>query len=125
MCIRDRTYTTSDGSVAHTNPIRLDSAGRPPSGVFLQLLPYKFVLALPEDTDPPTSPLRTEDNVNAVPALSEGTDIAGVSGEGLTATDLVYLSAGDGGRTSARWYKADADLDYGSLRARELGFVMN
>jgi hypothetical protein len=40
------TYTTSVGTVARTNPIVLDSAGRVPSGGEIWILPisYKFVL---------------------------------------------------------------------------------
>lgn len=38
-------YTTSAGTVAHTNPIILDSAGRVPSGeIWLSGVSYKFVL---------------------------------------------------------------------------------
>jgi hypothetical protein len=38
------TYTSSQGNVANTNPIVLDSAGRPPSEIWLAPSPYKFVL---------------------------------------------------------------------------------
>lgn len=56
------TYTTSVGDVANTNPIVLDSSGRTPYGVWLTSgSNYKFVLAPSTDTDPPTSPIFTED----------------------------------------------------------------
>jgi hypothetical protein len=119
------TYTDSTGLVAQTNPIILDSAGRPPSPLYFQPLPYKVVLALPEDTDPPTSPLQTVDPAGGIPAQGQNVEVPGISGEALTVNDLVYLSAGDGGRTAGRWYKTDADLDYASLEARVLGFAMN
>jgi hypothetical protein len=39
------TYTTSAGTIAHANPIVLDSAGRVPGGeIWLLLASYKFVL---------------------------------------------------------------------------------
>lgn len=39
------TYTTSAGTIAHTNPIVLNSAGRVPGGeIWLLLSGYKFVL---------------------------------------------------------------------------------
>lgn len=61
------TYTDSTGSTANTNPIILDAAGRTPFGVWLTAgLNYKFVLALSTDTDPPTSPIFTEDVVSGV-----------------------------------------------------------
>jgi hypothetical protein len=60
------TYTTSAGSVANSNPITLDSAGRTPNGFWLtEDTLYKFVLAPANDTDPPASPVWTEDNVQA------------------------------------------------------------
>jgi hypothetical protein len=59
------TYTTSTGLVANTNPIVLDSSGRTPSGIWLtDGQSYKFVLAPSGDTDPPASPIFTEDNVD-------------------------------------------------------------
>ena len=57
------TYSDSDLTVPNANPIVLDSAGR--ATVFLQPLSYKFVFASPTDTDPPTSPIWTVDNISA------------------------------------------------------------
>jgi len=58
------TYTTKALSVANSNPVVLDSAGRLPNDVFLQDLEYKVVLAPSTDTDPPTSPIWTADPVS-------------------------------------------------------------
>lgn len=64
---KQATYTTSVGDTANSNPIVLDSAGRTPYGVWLTSgLTYKFVLAPSTDTDPPTSPIFTEDNISGV-----------------------------------------------------------
>lgn len=64
---KQATYTDSTGNTANTNPIVLDSAGRTPYGVWLTAgLNYKFVLALSTDTDPPSSPIFTEDVVSGV-----------------------------------------------------------
>ena len=64
---KQATYTTSIGGTANSNPIVLDSAGRTPYGVWLTAgLSYKFVLAPSTDTDPPTSPIFTEDNISGV-----------------------------------------------------------
>lgn len=58
------TFTDSTGNVAHSNPIIINAAGYPPSAIFLSgNEPYKFVLAPPTDTDPPTSPILTRDNI--------------------------------------------------------------
>lgn len=62
---KENTYTTSDGLTANANPIVLDSSGRTPFGVWLTAgVVYKFVLAPSTDTDPPASPIFTEDNVS-------------------------------------------------------------
>jgi len=56
------TYTSSLGTVAHTNPIILNSAGRVPSGeIWLTLGQYKFVLATSTNVT-----IATYDNVFAV-----------------------------------------------------------
>jgi hypothetical protein len=59
------TYSDPDLAPAHanTNPVVLDSAGRFPNAIFLQNLQYSVVLAPSTDTDPPTSPIWTQDPV--------------------------------------------------------------
>lgn len=103
------TYSDVDLTVANTNPIILDSAGR--ATIFLSALSYKFVLATSTDTDPPASPIWTRDNVVAyASALSVSIqDITGTAGENLVAGNFVFLSDGSGGRTAGRWYKTDSD----------------
>lgn len=64
---KQSTFTDSTGNTANANPIVLDAAGRTPFGLWLTAgLNYKFVLALSTDTDPPTSPVFTEDNISGV-----------------------------------------------------------
>lgn len=61
------TYTTSAGTVANSNPIILNSAGRTPYGVWLTAgIDYKFVQAPSTDTDPPASPIFTEDYLSGI-----------------------------------------------------------
>lgn len=116
------TYTDVNLSSANTNPIVLDAAGR--ATIFLSPTSYKFILAPSDDTDPPTSPIWTVDNVSAVPGSTVDIDVTATAGEALSAGDVAYLSAGDGSRTAGRWYKADADLDYASTTANALGVVV-
>lgn len=59
------TYSDSALSSANTNPVVLNSAGRPAVDIFLQDLNYKVVLAPSTDSDPPTSPIWTADPVSA------------------------------------------------------------
>lgn len=64
---KQTTYTSSAGSTAQANPIVLNSRGEPASPIWLtDGQTYKFVLAPSTDTDPPTSPIRTIDNVVGV-----------------------------------------------------------
>jgi hypothetical protein len=64
---KQNTYTDSGGGTANPNPIILDSRGEPPNDIWLtegQL--YKLVFTASTDTDPPTSPIRTIDNISGV-----------------------------------------------------------
>lgn len=57
------TYSDQGLTIANSNPVVLDSAGRYPNAIFLQNLPYKVVLAPSTDTDPPSAPIWTQDPV--------------------------------------------------------------
>lgn len=119
------TYTgASTTDAVQANPVLLNSSGMPASAIYLQARNYKFVLAPPTDTDPPTSPIETRDNVAGVPPFNVDLDITGTAGETISVNDCVYLSAGDGGKTVGFWYKADADFNYASSTARVVGFAI-
>lgn len=58
-------YADKDGIAKHTNPIILGVDGFPPSPLYIDTaLSYKFVLAVEFDEDPPTSPVKTIDEVS-------------------------------------------------------------
>jgi hypothetical protein len=92
------TFISAGGGTPNLNPIILDSLGE----CDLWLLPgvaYKIVFAPPGDTDPPTNPIWTRDNVQ-----SEGTafpTFASAKGANLSGLSLIYIqgfySPGDGG----------------------------
>lgn len=64
---KQTTYTDSTGSVANSNPIILNSRGEPPNPIWLTSgQTYKFVFTASTDTDPPSSPIRTIDNISGV-----------------------------------------------------------
>lgn len=116
------TYTDVGLTVANANPIVLDAAGR--CTILLSpAVSYKFVLATSTDTDPPASPVWSRDNVKGVPLTEVQSTISGTAGEAIAAGECIYLSEGDGSRTSGRWYLADADNDYSSSTANSLGFA--
>ena len=59
---KQTTYTDSTGSTPNTNPIILDSRGE--CSIWLTpTLGYKFTLSNATDTDPPTNPIWTQDNL--------------------------------------------------------------
>src|SRR5690242_428374 len=66
---KQNTFTASDGLTARTNPIVLDSGGNIPGSREVWIpagLPAKFVLAPSNDTDPPSSPYWSVDNVSGI-----------------------------------------------------------
>src|ERR1051325_6705060 len=90
------TYTDSTGNSQNTNPIELDYRGE--ANIWLDpLLTYKFVFARPDDTDPPTAPIWTVDNISALGGITQAiigrilwplTDAE--QSAGFTADDLTY-----------------------------------
>jgi hypothetical protein len=73
------TYTSSSGTIAHTNPIILDAAGRVPNGgeIWIALLLYKFVLKDANDVL-----IATYDNVGS--NFNAAAIIANFTGNGST-----------------------------------------
>lgn len=60
-----QTYTDFNGSTLNTNPIILDSEGRAPHSIYLDsFVVYTEVLAASVDSDPPTSPIYTENGIS-------------------------------------------------------------
>jgi hypothetical protein len=75
---KQNTYTDEGGLTANPNPIVLDARGEPPNDIWLtEGQSYKFVFTASTDTDPPTSPIRTID------------DITGVNDTGVTTSQWV------------------------------------
>lgn len=110
---------------ANTNPVILNSRGQ--AVVFL--VPgqsYKFTLLSPGTTTDCTTGTTqwSQDNVAAVPPSAQNLDVQGVAGTGLTAGQVVYLSAGDGGNTAGDWYPASNTNDYSST-LNPIGFVVS
>ncbi len=80
-------YTETDGVTPNSNPIVLNSRGEVPSGLYVAGgATYKLVLAPATDTDPPTSPIWTRDN------LTPTNDIAAASGASQWVTSTYTVS---------------------------------
>ena len=118
------TYSNITLTTELTNPIVLNSAGRPQTAAGTEtniyLLPqlYKFVLTTSGGTT-----IWSADHVPAIPAQASALDVEGIAGENLIAGDAVYLTDGSGSQTAGRWYKTDADNTYGSSTAGMVGVV--
>lgn len=112
------TYSDVALTVAHANPVVLDSAGR----ATVYLTPgssYKFVLATSAGAT-----VWTADSISAVPTSASSLDVDGVAGTTITAGQVVYLSDGSGSTTAGRWYLADADNTFSSSLAPALGMAL-
>ena len=120
------TYSNSALTIANTNPVILDSAGRLPNAVFLQNLQYKVVLAPSTDSDPPTSPIWTQDPVytsdySAAAKFTSGSGspngvVAGTAGSTTILADsywdftnkILYICTTTGNAASAVWTAINA-----------------
>lgn len=88
------TYSDNALSSANSNPVVLSAGGEVPS-IFLQDIAYKVVFAPADDTDPPASPIWTEDNIRGVPTAAVG-DVAGPSS---SVDERIVRFDGTGGKT--------------------------
>src|SRR5262245_46561895 len=73
------TYSDAAMSSSNTNPVVADAEGR--ATIFLAPGSYKFVYSPANDTDPPTNPFWTVDNVGSVPFVTANIDVTGTAGE--------------------------------------------
>ena len=90
------TYTDSGGLTQQTNPIILNARGEPENnlgnsiGIWLGPSAYKFVLSPSTDTDPPTNPIWTLDNIepSLLSLIPNDTVLGNVSGGTAIAVPL-------------------------------------
>lgn len=89
---KQNSYTNSTGAVANTNPIILNSLGQTPNELWWDSsLIYKAVLAPSTDTDPPTNPVWTIDNLTGM--NSGSTAVAGNEWIIYSASTPAFVSA--------------------------------
>lgn len=85
---KQNTYTDYTGGVANTNPIVLNSAGQPSTQVWLTAgQRYKFILASPTDTDPPSSGTLLGDYISGI------NDVTASASEWQPGPTPTYVSA--------------------------------
>lgn len=119
---KSNTYSDAALTVANTNPVLLNSAGR--ADIFLNpAVVYKVILATPTTLDPPVGAdiIKTIDGISAVTVATQSTVVPTVAGASFSAGDWIYMSDGSGALTAGRWYKGDATNTYSSTLANEIG----
>lgn len=126
---KETVYTDKDGIGKHTNPIILDANGFPLSPIYIDTArSYKFVLAVPEDLDPPTVPLYTVDQVTVgleTPTTSTAEWLVGTSPTFVTGSQFSILGNQVDVYTVGRRVKAiiGSGAIYGTITA--VSFVTN
>lgn len=117
------TYSDVNLTSPNANPIIVGSDSR----ATIYLVPgqsYKFTVESPPCSGPSThgAVIKTQDNINAVPASSSAVDVTGTAGENIAAGQCAYLSDGSGGKTAGQWFKCDSANTYSSTTA-EVGIA--
>lgn len=104
---KQNTYTSSTGLTPNTNPIILDTLGE--ADVWLTAgVAYKFVFAYPTDTDPPTNPIWTVDNILAAGGSSSAPTKTVTSNYAISASDGTILVDASSGPVSITLLGASA-----------------
>lgn len=126
---KQNTYTDSTGLVANTNPIILNSLGQPGNEIwFTAGQGYKVVYAPDTDTDPPTSPIWTIDNLRGINDTSVAIDQWISSGVTPTFVSAVSFTV-PGDQTSAFHigrrlkFTESAGTVYGTISASVFGVL--
>lgn len=101
------TYSDSGLTIANPNPVVLDASGRAGS-IFLQNAAYKVVLAPSTDTDPPTSPIWTQDPVYS----SDFSTVAQVQGTSGNPNGQLAGTAGSAGIPASMAWDYVGDVLY-------------
>lgn len=123
-------YAETDGVSANSNPIVLNSRGEVPNGLYVSGgIQYKLVLAPATDTDPPTSPIWTRDDLEPLGYVAQSA-LSEWQSSGATATQTgatTFTVSGDQrgtfqiGRRVRAVITAAPQLTYGTVSAAVFG----
>jgi len=119
--VNSTTYTSADLSVANTNPIVADSAGR-----YVAYLPAGANLTFAITTSADVA-IETQTNILSVPGASVNLDVEGTVGEAVTAGQVLYLSSAAEASplTAGLWYLTDADAAPTSTTPQSIGVAVS
>lgn len=109
------TYTDDSLTVANSNPIVADAAGR-----FVAFVSpgtdYKIVYETAATPPAHGATIKTVDGVQAIPGANASGQISGIVGQNVAAGQGVYLSDGSGpGTVAGHWYLWDNSVGYSSV----------
>nr|WKF58848.1 hypothetical protein HUO10_003349 [Paraburkholderia busanensis] len=108
---KSTSFTDSTGTVPNTNPVILDANGQ--ASVWLDpTIYYKFILSPPTDTDPPTNPYWTVDNVISPTPVAVGNmnDEKGSGGTPGFAANVDFAPGTTTSLTLTNFYGSAANL---------------
>ena len=112
------TYTTSAGNIAHTNPIVLDAAGRPPQEIWLANQLYKLVLKTSAGVL-----LWTMDNIAGLPAANSQNDLVATAGQTAFTVGFTYTVGNNSLSVLVNGSKQIVTLNYTETSSSVVTFV--
>ncbi len=112
------TYTTASGSTANSNPIVLDSAGRPPSEIWLTAAAYKLVLKTSTGVQ-----LWSMDNIAGLPSAGSQNDIVATAGQTAFTVGFTYTPGNNSLSVLVNGSKQIVTLNYVETSSTVVTFV--
>ena len=112
------TYTSAAGTIANTNPIVLDAAGRPPSEIWLANLPYKLVLKTSTGVL-----LWTMDNITGLPSAGSQDDQVATAGQTAFTVGFIYTVGNNSLSVLVNGSKQVNTLNYNETNNTTITFI--
>lgn len=112
------TYTSSAGTIANTNPIVLDAAGRPPSEIWLSPISYKLVLKTSTGVL-----LWTMDNLSGLPSAGSQAYATATAGQTAFTVGFTYTVGNNSLMVLVNGSKQIVTLNYVETNSTTVTFV--
>jgi len=113
------TYTTLTGNIANSNPIVLDSAGRPPNEIWLTNgFAYKFVLQ-----DASYNQIWSMDNINGLSSGGQEGYITATQGQTVCTVPFSYIPGVNGLYVYVNGSKQVVSLNYTETSSSSITFL--
>lgn len=112
------TYTSASGSIANSNPIVLDSSGRPPNEIWLTGgISYKFVLQTSAAVQ-----IWSMDNLSGLPSAGTESSVTATAGQTVF-TGLSYTTGNNSMKVFVNGSKQIVTLNYTETNSSTITFV--